>query len=75
MADPQIASRGLLHKHENTPGVSGAFSVPVAAFKFGHDGPKVDRPPPMFGQHNDEILGELGYSTADIAGFKAAKVI
>ena len=75
MADPQIASRGLLHKHENAPGVPGAFSVPVAAFKFGHDGPKVDRPPPMFGQHNDEILGELGYSAADIEGFRTAKVI
>ncbi|MEI7712581.1 MAG: CaiB/BaiF CoA-transferase family protein [Rhodospirillales bacterium] len=75
LADPQIASRGLLHKHENAPGVPGAFSVPVAAFKFGHDGPKVDRPPPMFGQHNDEILGELGYSAADIEGFRTAKVI
>ncbi len=75
LADPQIASRGILHKHENVPGVPGSFTVPVAAFKFGHDGPKVDRPPPMFGQHNAEILGELGYSAADIAGFKAAKVI
>ena len=73
LADPQIASRRLLHKHENAPGVSGSFSVPVAAFTFAHDGPKVDRPPPMFGQHNAEILGELGYSAADIAGFKAAK--
>ena len=75
LADPQIASRGILHKHENAPGVPGSFTVPVAAFKFGHDGPKVDRPPPMFGQHNDEILGELGYSAAQIAGFRAAKVI
>ena len=73
--DPQIASRGILHRHENAPGVPGVFSVPVAAFKFQHDGPKVDRPPPMFGQHNEEILGELGYSAGDIAGFKAAKVI
>jgi crotonobetainyl-CoA:carnitine CoA-transferase CaiB-like acyl-CoA transferase len=29
----------------------------------------------MFGQHNNEVLSELGYSAADIAGFKAAKVI
>jgi crotonobetainyl-CoA:carnitine CoA-transferase CaiB-like acyl-CoA transferase len=29
----------------------------------------------MFGQHNEEILTELGYSKDDIAGFKAAKII
>jgi crotonobetainyl-CoA:carnitine CoA-transferase CaiB-like acyl-CoA transferase len=75
LADPQIASRGLLHKIENAPGVKGAFTVPVAAFKFAHDGPQVDRPPPMFGQHNEEILTELGYNRDQIAGFRAAKVI
>ncbi len=75
LADPQIASRGLLHKHEDAPGVPGSFTVPVAAFKFAHGGPQVDRPPPMFGQHNDEVLASLGYSAADIEGLRAAKVI
>ena len=75
LADPQIASRNILHKHENAPGISGSFTVPVAAFKFAHGGPKVDRPPPMFGQHNEEVLTELGYGKDDIARFKAAKVI
>ena len=75
LADPHLASRGLLHTHENAPGVPGSFTVPVAAFKFAHGGPKVDRPPPMFGQHNDEILGELGFSSGEIARFRAAKVI
>jgi crotonobetainyl-CoA:carnitine CoA-transferase CaiB-like acyl-CoA transferase len=75
LADPQIASRNILHKHDNVLGVPGSFSVPVAAFKFAHDGPKVDRPPPMFGQHNDEILTELGYSKADIADFASGRVI
>jgi len=75
LADPQIASRNLLHKHESAPGIAGSFSVPVAAFKFAHGGAQVDRPPPMFGQHNEEILTELGYGQADIAGFKSNKVI
>ena len=57
------------------PGIEGAFTVPVAAFKFAHDGPRVDRPPPMFGQHTDEVLGELGYSGADIARFRRQRVI
>jgi len=75
LEDPQIASRNVLHRHEGAPGVSGAFSVPVAAFKFAHDGPRVDRPPPMFGQHNEEVLAELGYSAGEIAGWRAEKII
>jgi crotonobetainyl-CoA:carnitine CoA-transferase CaiB-like acyl-CoA transferase len=75
LEDPQLASRGLLHKHENVAGIDGSFTVPMAAFKFGHDGPRIDRPPPRFGQHNDEVLGELGYSQSDIAGFRSAKII
>ena len=75
LEDPQLASRGLLHRADHAPGIAGSFTVPVAAFKFGHDGPRVDRPPPMLGQHNDEVLGELGYSASDIAGFRSAKII
>jgi crotonobetainyl-CoA:carnitine CoA-transferase CaiB-like acyl-CoA transferase len=75
LQDPQLESRGLLHRREAAPGIPGAFTVPVAAFKFGHDGPSVERPPPMFGQHNDEVLQELGYSQTDIAGFRSAKII
>jgi crotonobetainyl-CoA:carnitine CoA-transferase CaiB-like acyl-CoA transferase len=75
LQDPQLASRGLLHRYEHAPGIKGSFSVPVAAFTFAHDGPRVDRPPPMFGQHNDEVLAELGYGAADISGFRAAKII
>jgi crotonobetainyl-CoA:carnitine CoA-transferase CaiB-like acyl-CoA transferase len=75
LADPQLGSRGLLHRQEGAPGIPGSFTVPVAAFKFGHNGPKVDRPPPMLGQHNDEVLTELGYSQSDIAGFRSAKII
>jgi hypothetical protein len=75
LADPQLEARGLLHRHDSAAGVDGAFTVPVAAFKFGHDGPRVDRPPPGFGQHNDEILGELGYTASEIAGLRSARVI
>ncbi len=73
--DPQIASRGLLHRHESAPGIDGSFTVPVAAFTFAHDGPRVDRPPPMFGQHTDEVLAELGYNAGEIAGFRSANII
>jgi crotonobetainyl-CoA:carnitine CoA-transferase CaiB-like acyl-CoA transferase len=76
LADPQIASRNVLHRFaDGAPGVKGEFSVPVAAFRFAHDGPLVDKPPPMFAEHNEEILAELGYSKAQIEGFRTAGVI
>ena len=59
VADPQIASRGIIHRHTNVPGIEGGFGVPLAAFTFAHGGPQIDSPPPMLGQHTDEILAEL----------------
>jgi crotonobetainyl-CoA:carnitine CoA-transferase CaiB-like acyl-CoA transferase len=76
LADPQLASRGVLHRFpDGAPGVPGEFSVPVAAFKFNHDGPRVDAPPPRFGEHTDQVLAELGYGAAEIATFRAANII
>ena len=65
IADPQQASRGVIHRHDRGNGMEGAFSVPVAAFKFAHGGPRIDTPPPTLGQHNDEVFAELGYGKAE----------
>jgi CoA:oxalate CoA-transferase len=37
-----------------------------AGFRFAHDQPRVDRPPPRLGEHTKEILEELGYTPAQI---------
>jgi crotonobetainyl-CoA:carnitine CoA-transferase CaiB-like acyl-CoA transferase len=60
IADPQIATRGIIHRHAEAPGMDDGFGVPLAAFTFAHGGPKIDTPPPMLGQHNEEIFAELG---------------
>jgi crotonobetainyl-CoA:carnitine CoA-transferase CaiB-like acyl-CoA transferase len=75
LADPQLESLALPHQLHSAPGIPGAFTVPATAFKFGHGGPRVDWPRPLFGQHNEEVLTELGYSPSDIAGFQSAKII
>jgi crotonobetainyl-CoA:carnitine CoA-transferase CaiB-like acyl-CoA transferase len=59
VADPQLATRGVIHRHATAPGMEGGFGVPLAAFTFAHGGPRIDTPPPTLGQHNDEILGEF----------------
>ncbi len=73
--DPQLATRNLFHTHKNAPGYSKDLTVPVMAFKFAHGGPQVTSPPPGFGQHNDEVLGQLGYSKDDIKAMRAEGVI
>lgn len=76
MADPHLASRGVVHMFpDGAPGLPGPFGVPVAAFKLAHGGPKVDSPPPVMGADTDGVLRELGYDAAAIAALRAQKAI
>ncbi len=75
LQDPQVANRGLLHRHENVPGVGKPMTVPLAAFKFAHDGPSIERPPPRLGEHTDEILASVGYASDEIAVLRKAGAI
>jgi crotonobetainyl-CoA:carnitine CoA-transferase CaiB-like acyl-CoA transferase len=68
IADPQIATRGIIHRHAKAPGMDGGFGVPIAAFTFAHGGPKIDTPPPTLGQHNEEVFAELGIEQRRKAG-------
>jgi crotonobetainyl-CoA:carnitine CoA-transferase CaiB-like acyl-CoA transferase len=63
LADPQLATRGVVHRHAAAPGLEGGFGVPLAAFTFAHGGPRIDTAPPALGQHNEEIFAELGVGT------------
>jgi crotonobetainyl-CoA:carnitine CoA-transferase CaiB-like acyl-CoA transferase len=64
LADPHLLKRGVIHRHDRANGIEGGFGVPLAAFTFAHGGPQIDTPPPTLGQHNNEILAELGGSKA-----------
>lgn len=76
ISDPQVEHRNVFHRYEDgSPDVDGGYTVPIAAFKYEEDGPQIDTPPPAFGQHNEEVLKDLGYSDDQIAELRDAKVI
>jgi crotonobetainyl-CoA:carnitine CoA-transferase CaiB-like acyl-CoA transferase len=70
LQDPQLGHRAVLHRHECVPGVGRPVTVPLAAFKFAHDGPSVERPPARVGEHTDEVLASVGYSAPEIAALR-----
>jgi crotonobetainyl-CoA:carnitine CoA-transferase CaiB-like acyl-CoA transferase len=72
LRDPQLSHRAVLHRHGNVPGVGKPVTVPLAAFKFAHGGPSIERPPARVGEHTDEVLASVGYSPAEIAALRAA---
>jgi Predicted acyl-CoA transferases/carnitine dehydratase len=59
---PQLEGRNLMLEVEvPNPAISRA-TILNAGFRFAHDGPGVSAPPPLPGEHTDEILSELGFS-------------
>ena len=75
LADPHLESRGVLHRHEKVPGVDAEITVPMAAFKFAHDGPSIERPPASVGEHTDEVLAAVGYDADQIAALRKTGAI
>src|SRR5438067_11929821 len=75
VADPHFRDRRVFHHFDNVPGVDGPVGVPLAAFKFAHGGPSIEVPPREMGADSEAVLGELGYSAAEIAALRAARTI
>jgi len=75
LADPHFENRRVFHHFDNVPGVDGPVGVPLAAFKFAHGGPSIEVPPREMGADTEAVLGELGYSAAEIAALRAARTI
>jgi crotonobetainyl-CoA:carnitine CoA-transferase CaiB-like acyl-CoA transferase len=75
LADPHLETRGLLHRHERVAGIGKPLTVPLAAFKFAHGGPSIERPPARVGEHTDEVLAAAGYSAKEIAALRSSGAI
>ncbi|HMN79341.1 MAG TPA: CaiB/BaiF CoA-transferase family protein [Burkholderiaceae bacterium] len=70
--DPQVRHNGLLREMDHP---AGRVPVVGSPLRFSDSPVTYDRPPPLLGQHTDEVLRELGFDDAGIAALRAAKAI
>ncbi len=73
LADPQLVEREFFVDIEHP--VAGELKYPGAAFKMSETPWQSRRPAPMFGEHNEEVYKDLGYSKEDLASLREANVI
>ncbi|HTK02557.1 MAG TPA: CaiB/BaiF CoA-transferase family protein [Bordetella sp.] len=71
--DPQVVHRAML-RHLPHP-VAGSVPQVMNPLRFGSATLRVDRGPPLLGEHTDEVLGELGLSAERIQALRESKVI
>lgn len=71
-ADPQTMANNFVRKVDDPE--AGELSLVVPGVLFNEDSGEV-RPAPLWGQHTDEVLGELGYTDERIADLKTAGAI
>ena len=71
--NPQVQARNMIAElsHPNVPDLR----IPNSPLKLAETPAAIKRPPPLLGQHNEEILAELGYEAEAIAELRRKGVI
>ena len=73
IADPQVKARNMVVEvpHPNVPDLK----VPNSPLKLEETPSSIRRPPPLLGQHNEEVLSECGYDADQITQLRNKGVI
>ena len=78
--DAQVKARSLKINQPLAPAVLAQTAIESIAtvaspLRLTATPPVLNRPPPMLGEHTDEVLGEMGLATGAIAALRASKVV
>jgi len=71
--DPQVAALGLIETLDHP--TAGAIKLVGPPYRLSETPPSVRLPPPLLGQHTDEVLRELAYDDAAIEALREARVV
>lgn len=72
--DPQVRARGLQVTLPHP--AAGQVQLVASPMRLSATPPQYDRPPPLLGQHTDQVLQELlGYDAERIAALRGEKVL
>lgn len=72
-ADPQVAVNEMVVTQEHP--IAGPIKLMGIPVKLARTPGQVRTPAPLLGEHTDKILTELGYSAAEMAQLRAARVV
>jgi len=75
LQNPQVQQRELLQTFAGAPGLSKPITLTRAGFKLAGADPFVASPPPLLGEHTDEVLRCLGYNDDDIERLRSSGAI
>ena len=73
LASPHLKARGFFAAIEAPDG--GTIAMPGAPYRHAATPWRIRRRAPRLGEHNDEILSELGYAGAEVASLRRDGVI
>ncbi len=73
LEDPQVVANGLVAQIDHP--LMGPVRMVGAPIQMSQTPLRVQGPSPSLGQHNDEVMAQLGYSPDEIAGLRERGVI
>jgi len=72
-ADPQVRHREMIVTIDDPArGTQRTLGIPI---KLSETPGRIRTPPAAFGEHTDEVLSEVGYSSAEIGEFRKSGVV
>jgi crotonobetainyl-CoA:carnitine CoA-transferase CaiB-like acyl-CoA transferase len=71
--EPQVEAVQMLEELDHP--VAGRIKVTGIPWKLLDTPLKIQGPPPTLGQHTDQILQKLGYSSREINSFRDEKIV
>jgi len=70
LALPAVTERDLVQEFGDPAGLERVVRVLKTGFRIDGQGARAERPPPGLGEHTDEVLTALGYSSGELAALR-----